>query len=110
MKNTKLMFLKTAVVAVLGVATLSSCEKKETEVQAIDTLKTETVSKEVSIATLKEFMSSVTAIPADSIDYNKENQQFLWRGKNQISKSDLLLGYEQHIYAQQNKDKQWILR
>ena len=92
MKNNKLTFLKIAIVAVLGVATGLGCEKNE-KIQKIEPVKSEGT---ISIIKLKEFLALIGNVPADSIQYDDLNEQFIWRGKPQISKTDLIFVYEQN--------------
>lgn len=51
--------------------------------------------KEISIVELKRFMAKHADVDVDSISYNTVEEQFIWRGKNQITKSDLLSAYKQ---------------
>jgi len=83
---------------VLGVATAIGCKKKE--VMQDNALQVAQKKEQALIKELKIFYSSLTDIPADSIEYNPKTQQFVWRGVNQLSKEQLLLAYEQHQYSQ----------
>lgn len=87
-------------VAVLGVATVVGCKKKE----VIEDNTVEVVDKkeQALIKELKIFYSSLTNIPADSLEYNPKTQQFVWKGVNQLSREQLLLAYEQYQYSQKN--------
>lgn len=88
------MYHKIAIVAVLGIfATATSCKKEVSVVEKPLVLNSK---EEVSIAKLKLFMSKLTYINADSIQYNPGSEQFVWRGINQISREELLFAYKQH--------------
>ncbi|SER57123.1 hypothetical protein [Pedobacter rhizosphaerae] len=91
MKNLKTSVIKIAIVAVVLSTTLDSCKKDE----VITPNSTTEIKDSVSINTLKEFMSKTGGIPVESIGYNETTEQFTWRGKDQISKTDLVYAYKQ---------------
>jgi len=102
----RLFSRKMTFVALLVTLAVTGCKKDEKSLEKVNEEKIEVV----TIAQLKVFMSEITGIEVNSIQYNPGNEQFIWRGINQISHADLLLAYEQHIYAIQNKDKEWKLK
>jgi hypothetical protein len=93
MKNLKANVLKIAIVAVLLQTTLNSCKKEE----VITPSPTTEINDGVSINTLKEFMAKAGGIPVESIGYNEATEQFTWRGRDQISKTDLLYAYKHQV-------------
>jgi len=75
---------------------IMSCKKDVSIPAEIEkTVAIDSSKKEISIVELKRFMAKHADVDVDSVSYNTVEEQFIWRGKNQITKSDLLFAYKQ---------------
>ncbi|WP_293785913.1 hypothetical protein [uncultured Pedobacter sp.] len=75
---------------------IMSCKKDVSISAEIEkTVAIDSSKKEISIVELKRFMAKHADVDVDSVSYNAVKEQFIWRGKNQITKSDLLFAYKQ---------------
>ncbi len=72
MKNNKLTFLKIAIVAVLGVATVLGCEKDEKSVSETKLIKAEKSQQEK----LLSFFAWSVQLPKDSIGFDSKTSEF----------------------------------
>lgn len=92
MKNKKLTFLKIAVIAALGIATIMGCEKKEE-------IKTEIkVNQEYQME--RRFLSISLSAPLEAVIYDKENEQFVVYGWYKLSLKEV-----HELYANANEYK-----
>jgi len=95
MKNNKLTFLKIAIVAIFGIATVLGCEKKEV---LQNKEKTETNPKEeVSIDVLRKYLADLINVSVERITYNEKNEQFQFDGFDQRSRKDLTESYQRNF-------------
>lgn len=97
MKNNKITFSKIAIVAVLGVATVMGCEKKEV-LHASELQRTKDKSaEEVSIEVLRKYFADLVKVPVEHVTYHNENETFRLNGFDQISKKDLMESYQRNF-------------
>ena len=94
MKNNKLTFLKIAIVAVLGFATVLGCEKKDVlqEEQTKNELKSE-----VSVKVLSEYLAKKINAKLDWISFDQQTEMFRLHDVDQISRKDLTEMYQRSL-------------
>ena len=95
------MFLKIAIVAVLGSTTLISCKKSDL-VEARETSLTKPKQDQAIIIELKTFMAKITQKDIKEISYDPNTEYFIWMGVHQIKKEQLELVYEQSKNTESN--------
>lgn len=94
MKNTKSLFLKIAVAAVLGIATLAGCKKDQHKVE-------EKIEKlAVGYEKEKRFLSIMLAVPLDKVIYNEKTEEFIVGERVTLNLKKVL-----ELYAQANEYK-----
>lgn len=92
MKNNKLTFLKIAIVAVLGFATVLGCKKDqqiEPEVKVVQDYQKE-----------RRFLSITSSAPLEEVVYDSKNEQFVIYGWLKMNLKDV-----QELYANANEYK-----
>lgn len=96
MNKNKLTFLKVAIVAVLGVATILGCEKEEV-LQEREVEKTESSSVEVSVEVLRGYLANKVNAQLNWISFDEKTDMFRLHGIDQISRTDLTGNYKRDL-------------